>query len=84
MAFSNVLAAIGHEPEQVSVDAVCHFTQDGGRFSVSRMDPDVHGRVPGLDQAAFEQLAETGDRNCPVSDALRGNVDIRLVATLDT
>jgi lipoyl-dependent peroxiredoxin len=85
MAFSHALAEAGHVPDQVSVQAVCHFTPvEGGGFSVSRMDLDVHGRVPGLDQAAFEELAEAGERGCPVSNALRGNVDIRLSATLDS
>jgi osmotically inducible protein OsmC len=85
MAFSHALAEAGHVPEQVSVQAVCHFTPvEGGGFSVSRMDLDVHGRVPGLDQAAFEELAEAGERGCPVSNALRGNVEIRLSATLDS
>jgi lipoyl-dependent peroxiredoxin len=85
MAFSNVLAEAGHAPEQLAVTAVCHFTpMEGGGFSVSRMDLDVHGRVAGLDQAAFAELAEAGERGCPVSNALRGNVDIRLTATLDS
>jgi osmotically inducible protein OsmC len=48
------------------------------------MDLDVHGRVPGIDQAAFEQYAEDGERGCPVSNALRGNVEITLSATLDS
>jgi lipoyl-dependent peroxiredoxin len=67
------------------VTAVCHFTPvEGGGFSVSRMDLDVHARVPGLDQAGFEQYAEDGERGCPVSNALRGNVEITLTATLDS
>jgi osmotically inducible protein OsmC len=84
MAFSHTLAEAGHAPEQVSVTAICHFTPiEGGGFSVSRMELDVHGRVPGVDAAAFRQLAEAGDRGCPVSNALRGNVEIVLRATLD-
>jgi osmotically inducible protein OsmC len=51
---------------------------------VSRIDLDVHGRVPGLDQAGFEQAAREGEQGCPISNALRGNVDIRLTATLDS
>ena len=84
MAFSHTLAEAGHAPEQVSVTAICHFTPiEGGGFSVSRMELDVHGRVPGVDAEAFRQLAEAGDRGCPVSNALRGNVEIVLRATLD-
>jgi lipoyl-dependent peroxiredoxin len=84
MACSHALAEAGHPAEQVAVTAVCHFTPvEGGGFSLSRMDLDVHGRVPGIDQAAFEQYAEDGERGCPVSNALRGNVEITLTATLE-
>ena len=59
--------------------AVCHFTPiEGGGFSVSKMEVDVHGRVPGVDAEAFQHLAEEGDQGCPVSNALRGNVEIVL------
>jgi len=84
MAFSHTLAEAGHAPERVSVTAVCHFTPiEGGGFSVSKMEVDVHGRVPGVDAEAFQHLAEEGERGCPVSNALRGNVEILLTATLD-
>jgi len=84
MAFSHTLAEAGHVPERVSVTAVCHFTPiEGGGFSVSKMEVDVHGRVPGVDAEAFQHLAEEGERGCPVSNALRGNVEILLTATLD-
>jgi lipoyl-dependent peroxiredoxin len=85
MACSHALAEAGHPAEQVAVTAVCHFTHvEGGGFSVSRTDLDVHARVKGLDQAGFEQYAEDGERGCPISNALRGNVEITLTATLDS
>jgi lipoyl-dependent peroxiredoxin len=85
MAFSNTLAQADNPPERLEVTAVCHFTPaDGGGFEVSRMDLDVRGRVPGLDQAAFEQAARDGEQGCPISNAIRGNVDVRLSATLET
>jgi osmotically inducible protein OsmC len=85
MACSHALAEAGHPAEQVAVTAVCHFTPvEGGGFSVSRTDLDVHARVKGLDQAGFEQYAEDGERGCPVSNALRGKVEITLTATLDS
>ena len=84
MAFSHTLAEAGSPAKRVSVNAVCHFTPvEGGGFAVSRMDLDVHGSVPGLDQLAFERLADEGDQGCPVSNALRGNVEIAILATLD-
>lgn len=85
MALSGTLASGGNVPERLEISAVCAFTpKHGGGFEVSRIDLDVHGRVPGLDQAGFEQAAREGEQGCPISNALRGNVDISVTATLDS
>ena len=84
MAFSHALAEAGHVPEQVAVDAACQFGPvEGGGFAITRIDLTVRGRVPGIDQAEFERLAGDGERGCPVSNALRGNVEIGLAVTLE-
>ncbi len=85
MAFSHALAEAGHAPERLSVDAACQLDPvAGGGVAISRIDLSVRGHVPGLDQAEFEQLAADGERGCPVSNALRGNVEIGLAVTLET
>ena len=85
MALSHTLAEAGHAPEQVAVDAACQFAPvEGGGFAITRIDLTVRGRVPGIDQAEFERLAGDGERGCPVSNALRGNVEIGLAVTLES
>jgi osmotically inducible protein OsmC len=85
MAFSHALAEAGHVPERLSVDASCRLDPvEGGGVAISRIDLSVRGRVPGLDQAEFERLAGDGERGCPVSNALRGNVEIGLAVTLES
>ena len=72
-------------PEQLSVTAVVTFApKPGGGFMVSRSDLTVRGRVPGIDQARFVELAAEGEAGCPVSNALRGNVEITVDATLES
>ena len=44
--------------------------------------PSVHDDV--IPQAEFERLAGDGERGCPVSNALRGNVEIGLAVTLES
>jgi organic hydroperoxide reductase OsmC/OhrA len=39
--------------------------------------------VADLDAAAFQELAEYADRECPISNAVRGNVEVRVTATLE-
>jgi osmotically inducible protein OsmC len=38
--------------------------------------------VSGLDDAGFKAAAETAEGSCPISNAIRGNVDITLDAGL--
>jgi osmotically inducible protein OsmC len=37
----------------------------------------------GADAAAFEQAAQTAKDGCPISRALKGNVELSVEATLD-
>jgi osmotically inducible protein OsmC len=43
---------------------------------------EVRASVPGVDDATFQKIASATKDGCPVSKALKGNVDIRLTATL--
>src|ERR687894_2925 len=74
------LAQMGNEPEELNISAVCTFDVD--QVKVTKMVLDVRGRVPGLDAEGFQSAAEQGEEGCPISNALRGNVDIQLNASL--
>ncbi|HEX9375906.1 MAG TPA: OsmC family peroxiredoxin [Actinomycetota bacterium] len=83
MAFSNVLATAGTPARSLEVEATATFApKEGGGMHVSTMELSVQGDVPGIDQAAFEQAALEGETGCPISNALRGNVEISVAATL--
>ena len=47
------------------------------------MDLDVSGRVPNLDADGFRSAAEHAHEICPVSNALKDNVQIRVNTTLE-
>jgi osmotically inducible protein OsmC len=81
MALSNVLDKGGTPPERLQITAVCTFDVDNVR--VSSVELDIRGRVPDLDAEGFQSAVEQADQGCPVSNALRGNVDIRVNASLD-
>jgi lipoyl-dependent peroxiredoxin len=42
----------------------------------------IRGEVEGVDEQAFRQAAEEAKENCPVSQALKGNVDVTVDAVL--
>ena len=50
---------------------------------MTTMSLHVRGQVAGLDRAAFEEAARAGEEGCPISNAIRGNVEIRLTAELE-
>jgi osmotically inducible protein OsmC len=82
MALSNTLAGDGNAPEELNVNAV--VTLDMGSLKVTTSTLTINGRVPGLDQAGFEDAARRAEQTCPVSNALRNNVDIQLDTTLES
>ena len=81
MALSNTLAEQGNEPEELNISAVCTF--DADQLKVTTMVLDVRGWVSGLDAEGFQSAVEQAEQGCPVSNALRGNVDIQVNASLD-
>ncbi len=84
MALSATLGRADHPPQRLNVSAVVTFAPlDGGGFRVASSALSVRGRVTGLDGERFADLAREGEAGCPVSNALRGNVEITVAATLE-
>jgi lipoyl-dependent peroxiredoxin len=82
MALANVLAEAGHPAESLEVASTVDFDMVDGAPKVTQSRITVRGRVPGLDEAAFQDAVQTAERGCPVSNALRGNVELSVDATL--
>jgi osmotically inducible protein OsmC len=79
MALSNILAKQGTPPTDLSTSATVTFVPGTG---ITTSVIDVEGQVPGIDEAAFQRAAEEARVDCPVSTALRGNVELSVVARL--
>ena len=82
MALSNTLADGGTPPERLEVDAVCIL--DDEALKITTVNLDVRGTVSSLDQQGFEEAARNAEQVCPVSNALRNNVEINLNASLES
>lgn len=76
MALSNTLGEQGNDPEELNISATC--TLDTDSLKITTMVLDIRGNVPGVDEEGFRSAAEQAEQICPVSNALRGNVDIQL------
>ncbi len=84
MALSFGLGNDGHPPERLEVTCVVTFEQVPGGFKVKASALDVVGRVPGLTQADFEKAVKGAKEGCPISGALKGNVEITASAKLQS
>jgi lipoyl-dependent peroxiredoxin len=80
MALSHELSQGGNAPERLEATATVAFVPGEG---VKSSHIVVNGTVPGVDQAAFDEAARGAGENCPISAALRGNIEITVDATLN-
>lgn len=80
MAFSNELAKAGHHPERLNTSAAVEFVPGTG---ITTITLTVKGHIHGISDADFQKIAGMAKDGCPVSKALKGNVDIKLDASLD-
>jgi osmotically inducible protein OsmC len=81
MALSAGLERAGHPATSIETTAHVRLERGEDGFRISRIDLDCIAQVPGLDNGAFLEHAETAKATCPVSRALAG-VDIQLTAQL--
>lgn len=79
MAFSLRLAEAGASDVALDTEATATFVPGEG---ITSMELRVVGTMSGVDEESFSRLAEDAKENCPVSQALRGNVPITIEATL--
>ena len=82
MALSAALEKAGHPVARVETRAAVTIETVDGAPTITRSALDVRGKVPGIDQAAFQQAAEGAKKNCPVSRALQGVTHVTLEAKL--
>ena len=82
MALSNILAEAGTSPESVRTDATVTLRIVDGAPTITKIELVTVGRVPGIDDSAFQQHAATAKAGCPVSKALAAVPEVTLDATL--
>jgi lipoyl-dependent peroxiredoxin len=81
MALSAALGRAGHSPKRVATSAKVHLDKVGEGLSITKIELNCEGEVPGLDDATFQDFATKAKETCIVSRAL-GAVEITLEARL--
>ncbi len=82
MALSNGLAQGGTPAERLDTEAVATFAKTDAGWRLTRMELAVTGAVPGLDAEGFAAATAAAKDGCPVSNALKGNVEVSVAANL--
>jgi osmotically inducible protein OsmC len=81
MALSANLGGAGYTPDEVRTEARVHLEKGSEGFSLTRIDLVTEARVPGIDDAAFQEQASKAKAGCPIARALAVS-DVRLEARL--
>lgn len=84
MALSGSLGRAGTPPDRLEVSAEVTFDKLEAGWRVVSSAITVHGWVPGCSAEAFAAAAEATRTGCPISQALIGNVELTVQATLES
>ncbi|MCK2044632.1 OsmC family protein [Chromohalobacter moromii] len=82
MALSMILGEAGHDPDDVRTEATVTLDQDDSGFKITKVHLVTRAKVPGIDQAGFDDAAQKAKEGCPISRVL--NAEITLDATLES
>jgi osmotically inducible protein OsmC len=82
MVLTNMLTKAGTTPDRLEVTATCTVERQESGLKITTMRLEVGGRVPRVDQETFARTASEAEQACPVSNAIRGNVEVSVTARL--
>lgn len=82
MALSGALERNGTPATSIDTGAKCTVERVNEAFTITRIELQVRAIVASIDAATLQKIAVQTAETCPVSRALKGNVDIQVQATL--
>ncbi|MEJ1965270.1 MAG: OsmC family protein [Gammaproteobacteria bacterium] len=82
MALSLILGEAGYTAEKIETHAAVTLEKVADGFAITSSHLDVTVKIPGADNAKFQELANKAKAGCPVSKVL--NATITMNATLES
>ena len=82
MALSGGLEKAGTPATRIETSAACTVEAVPGGFGITKIKLNVQATVPNADKVKFQQIANETKEGCPVSKALKWNVEITVEARL--
>ena len=74
MAFSLMLGEAGLTPEKIETHADVTLEKVGAGFEITSSHLTVTARIPGTDDAKFQEIAAKAKAGCPVSKLLKARI----------
>ncbi|CAM5543386.1 OsmC family protein [Rhodanobacter lindaniclasticus] len=81
MALSLELGNAGLTATSIDTKAVVTLDKDGDGFAITAVHLDCEAKIPGIDAATFDRIAQAIKQGCPVSKVLKAEItlDARLL-----
>lgn len=84
MALSMILGEAKLTADKMETSAQVTLEKKDAGFEITAIHLNLKAKVPGTNQAQFQELAEKAKINCPISKLFKGNAKITLEAMLDS
>ncbi len=76
MALSLILGEAKFTAEQMDTSAKVTLEQVDGGFAITAVHLTLKAKIPGIDQATFEELTTKAKAGCPVSKVLKATITL--------
>ncbi|HJU83145.1 MAG TPA: OsmC family protein [Holophagaceae bacterium] len=76
MATSAALSKAGFTAERLATDAALTLEQVDGAWTITKIHLSLAAKVPGLTEAAFQEITAGAKANCPVSRVLKAEISL--------
>ena len=80
MALSLMLGEAGLTAEHMDTKSEVELEKDGAGFSIKKIHLTLNAKIPGTDEAKFQEIAKQAKEGCPISKLF--NATITMDATL--
>jgi lipoyl-dependent peroxiredoxin len=71
-----MLGAEGITPDELSTEATVTLEQVDGNWTITKIHLDLTGKVPGIDEVKFNEIADKAKAGCPVSRVLKADITL--------
>lgn len=76
MALSLMLGEEGYTPESIDTTADVSLDKVEGGFAITKIALNSTVKLPGIEEAAFDQIIQKAKAGCPVSQVLKAEITL--------